>query len=235
MKTIRIAHLYYDLMNLYGENGNVRAIVKQLESQNVKVVVSFLTIDNTIDFSNYDFYYIGEGTIDNTLLVLNDLKKYKASIKKCVKEGKFFLVTGDSVSLFGESLIIDDEYYEGINVLPYTAKGIDFRIVGEQFYTSKLINEDIIGFQNRETIIDDYDGIFNVSTGTGFKPNVMSEGINVNNFYGTYLLGPLLVRNPYFTEYLVKELLKFNKIDYKEVDEDISYTAYREFIKNFKK
>ena len=51
-----------------------------------------------------------------------------------------------------------------------------------------------------------------------------------NNFYGTYLLGPLLIRNPYFLEYLVKDILKDK---YKKSKEDISFKAYHEFIKNF--
>ena len=40
---IRIAHLYYDLMNLYGDNGNIKAIKYQLENQGIKTIVDFLT------------------------------------------------------------------------------------------------------------------------------------------------------------------------------------------------
>ena len=62
MKTIKIAHLYYDLMNLYGENGNVRYLKKKLEDQDVEVKVYFLSVDDEIDFSKYDIYYIGTGS-----------------------------------------------------------------------------------------------------------------------------------------------------------------------------
>ena len=45
MKTIKIAHLYYDIMNLYGENGNVRFLKSKLEEQDIKVDIYFLSLD----------------------------------------------------------------------------------------------------------------------------------------------------------------------------------------------
>ena len=82
MKKIKIAHLYYDLMNLYGENGNVRYLKKKLEQQGFSVEVYFLTVDENIDFSKYDFYYIGTGSDDNKQIVLKDIIKYKMILKK---------------------------------------------------------------------------------------------------------------------------------------------------------
>ena len=70
MKTIKIAHLYYDLMNLYGENGNVLCLKKYLENQNIAVSVDYLTKDDKIDFNKYDIYYIGSGNDENFLITL---------------------------------------------------------------------------------------------------------------------------------------------------------------------
>ena len=57
MKTFKIAHLYYDLMNLYGENGNIRYLKNRLEEQGIKVEVSFLSKDDKIDF-NLTFLFL---------------------------------------------------------------------------------------------------------------------------------------------------------------------------------
>ena len=82
---INILHLYYDLLNLYGENGNIKALKKHLEEQNIKVNIEFLTLNDKIDFKKYDFVYIGSGTEKNLNLALKDLIKYKKSIKEYIE------------------------------------------------------------------------------------------------------------------------------------------------------
>ena len=193
-----------------------------MEEQQVKVEVDFKSIDDKIDINSYDFIYMGTSSDDDLNIAKEDFKKYYKDIKKYIDNKKFILVTGNSLNLFD-------------NVLDFKSKLLDFRIVEEQVYKFKDIEERIIGFQNRSYVIQDVkeNNLFDVLTGTGYEPNNLLEGIHKNNFYGTYLLGPLLVRNPYFLKYLVKELLSSKDIKYKEVKEDISYTAYREFIKNF--
>ena len=62
MKTIKIAHLYYDLMNYYGEQGNVLALKTAIEYAGFKVNVKTLSVDDEIDFEKYDIFYMGMGT-----------------------------------------------------------------------------------------------------------------------------------------------------------------------------
>jgi len=76
-KTIKIAHLYYDLMNLYGESGNVKALKKFIERQGIDVEIHFLTIDDKIDFKKYDFFYLGAGSEENEYIVLSELNNYR--------------------------------------------------------------------------------------------------------------------------------------------------------------
>ena len=81
--TIRIAHLYYDIMNLYGEIGNIKVLRYHLEEQGIKVIIDNLSINDEIDFNKYDLLY------DNGILVLeysndklkdnyNNLKLYRS-------------------------------------------------------------------------------------------------------------------------------------------------------------
>ena len=222
MKQIKILHLYYDLLNLYGENANVRALTNALEKQNVKVIVDFKSIDEKKELNTYDFIYIGSGSDENLKIAADDFENYIEEFKKYIDNNGFVLATGNSLDLFSK-------------VLDFEAKKIDFRIVGEQVYTFKDIKQLIIGFQNRDSVIyetkEKY--LFNVKQGTGYEPNIQQEGIIKNNFYGTYLLGPLLIRNPYFLNHIVKLLLESKNLEYKKIEEDISYTAYDNFIKNF--
>lgn len=238
MKKIKIAHLYYDLMNLYGENGNVRYLVRALEKQGIDTEVHFLSIDDKIDFNKYDFYYIGMGSEDNKMIVLEDIGKYKDDIKKAIKNDKYFLVTGNAIDLFGKEIInLDNDSIPTLDIFDYTAKEEEFRIVGEQFYEVgfDLKNNKILGFQNRNSVlnVDDCNSLFNVIKGTGYKPDECLEGIYYKNFFGTYLLGPILVRNPYFTDYIVKSICDNLDLTFKVDTKDMAYKAYDEYIKNF--
>ena len=51
---INIAFLYYDLMNLYGESGNIKALTKELDNQGIKYNIDYLTISDKLEFSKYN-------------------------------------------------------------------------------------------------------------------------------------------------------------------------------------
>lgn len=236
MKKFKIAHLYYDLMNLYGENGNIRFLVKKLEEQNIDAEVHFLSIEDKIDFDKYDFYYIGMGSSDNATLVLSHLLKYKKDIISAINKNKFFLITGNAIDLFGTSITkLDNKTLKALGIFNYEATEEEFRIVGPQYYESDLIDQKILGFQNRSTVLKNVnEKLFTVIDGTGYSPNDKNEGIHYNNFYGTYLIGPLLVRNPYLCDFFVKEICSYLNIKYQKIStNDFAYRAYHEYIKNF--
>ena len=234
MKTIKIAHLYYDLMNLYGENGNVKCLEKYLTKQNIKVEVSYLTKDDKINFNNYDVFYIGSGNNDSFKIALEDLKKYKDKINNIMND-KFFIVTGNALNLFGNKYINKNEIIECLNILNFSIKESKKRFVGEQLYKTTLISEEIIGFENRSSmLIDNKENyLFESINGFGNDKSTKFEGVRHKNFYGTYLLGPLLIRNPYFTNYLVKEICNKHNIEFIETKDNLEIKAYEEYKNNF--
>ena len=235
METIKIAHLYYDLMNLYGENGNVRVLVKHLEEQNVKVILHTFSLEDNIDFTKYDIFYIGCGNKDNFSLVLENIKHYQKEIKKAIKEGKFFLVTGTGLDLFGKSFTnLDGVKIKALDIFDYESKEIPKRLVGEQEFVFNGLTETILGFQNRNTILDNLGEVhlFEVITGYGYQEETHFEGIRSKNFYGTYLLGPILARNPYFTEYIVSKIMTSKGLEYHPYQNEYEIKAYKEYMKN---
>ena len=235
METIKIAHLYYDLMNLYGEHGNVLALIHHLEEHKIKAIVHYLSIEDDIDFDKYDVFYIGSGNKPAFKLVLEDILKRKEQIEKAFKENKFFLITGNAIDLFGKSFnTLNGKEMKTLGLLQYEAFETDFRIVGEQVYHFPKIEEEIIGFQNRNTVLRfvKEKHLFDVKNGTGYIPKSIVEGIKKNNFYGTYMLGPLLIRNPYFTEYFVEQIIKQKNIAFEPFTDKLEIKAYEEYRKN---
>ena len=227
-KTIKIAHLYYDLMNLYGETGNIKALKKFIERQGIEPEIHFLTIDDDIDFMAYDFYYIGAGSENNQRLVLEDLEKYKDDIKKAIEKGKMFLATGNTMELFGQKIKLQSgEEISCLGIFDYQACEQEKRLVSEIRYTFTDLPEgkgkDILGFKNCScNILHNDNRIF------GFPNNV-----NYKNFYGMDFVGPVLIRNPYFTDMLLKKLFTAKKLEYKMDDSSIEYKAYHEYLRQF--
>ena len=214
---ITIAHLYYDLLNLYGESGNVKALEYQLK---------------------YDFVYMGAGTEENQKLALKHLIKYKDKVKEAMENGTFFLITGNSLELFGKCIIDRNEKRtKTLNVFDFYTKQENFRMVDEALVKSKFIKPYILGFQNQGSVIKSNDQfiLFDVVKGIGSFPNSKIEGVHKNNFYGTYLIGPILVRNPELLKYMVKELITSKKKDFKfkRFNLTLENKAYNEFMKNY--
>ena len=227
--TINIMHLYYDLLNLYGESGNIKILKKYFENQGIKVNIHFITINDNICLDNIDIIYIGNGTKNNQLLALNHLKKYKKNIKEYIENNKIIISTGNSLELFGHKI----DNIAALNIFNYNSENKSFRIVDEVIFKSTLFDEYIIGFQNQEKILNiNENHLFKVIKGTGDYPNSLYEGYKYKNFYGTHLIGPLLVRNPKLLKYICNNLIKEKNNNFKIKNiqnfENKAYTCYIE-------
>lgn len=234
--TITILHLYYDILNLYGESGNIKAIKSYLERLGIKVVIKFATLDDLINLKNIDLIYIGMGTEKNEELALKHLIKYKKNIKEYILNDGFVLSTGNSIELFGESIKDNKKIIKALNIFDYKAVREEFRIVDELLFKCKLTNKYVIGFTNRNSLIKTDDNyLFEVEKGIGNYPKSKFEGYHYKNFYGTYLIGPLLVRNPNFLRYFAKELIykKDRNFKIKNINLYLENRAYNEFMKNY--
>lgn len=235
--TINIGHLYHDLLNLYGESGNIKALKNYFEVQNIKVNIKYLTISDKLDLNNLDIIYIGSGTENNQKIVLNHLLKYKKEIKEFIEKEKFVLATGNSIEFFGKSIITNEKTYKTLEIFDYNSKLVDHRIVDEALFKSNLIKDYIIGFQNRNSIIEDIkeNNLFEVVKGIGSCDKSSNEGYHYKNFYGTYLIGPLLVRNPTLLEQIGSKIIKLKNTEYK-IKKNVlllQKMAYNGFIDNY--
>lgn len=216
-------------MNLYGESGNVKALKRFIERQGVDCEIHFLTLDDKIDFKKYDFYYIGAGNEESEYIILSDLYKYKDDIKSAVEDGKMFLVTGNAMELFGEKIRIKNgKSIEAIGLFNYNAVEADGRLVSDLFYECEKIEDEdkkyFVGFKNCNC------NIVNNEEDRLFK---FSDNFRYKNFFGMMIVGPVLIRNPYFTNYILNELFTMKGYEYTPYEDTIEFEAYREFVKNF--
>lgn len=211
---MKIAYLYYDFLNLYGESGNIKIIENVLKYNKIKHEILYLSLEDELDFNSYDLVYIGSGTEKNLNVALNHLKKYKKDIKKYIEDNKFILATGNSLDLFGQTL--DKE--KALGIFDYNANLVD-RIKDEVYIGGNIIKDKIVGFRNGCYELDRID-----------YPLFENEGVHYNNFFGTHILGPILVRNPEFLKYFMNKLTA-KKLKY---DLKLEVKAYKTFVNNFK-
>lgn len=233
---ITIGHLYYDILNLYGESGNILALKYALEKQGCEVIVKEFSLTDDLDLNDLDFVYIGAGTEQNQLLALNHLKKYAASISQAILNNKMFLVTGNSIELFGSHIIDKEEKLETLGIFKYYTERTDTRLVSECVFKNEKINDLILGFENHQGITKNADNsLFKVIKGYGDSKDNGNEGYKHNRFYATYLLGPILARNPMLLEYFTKKLItsKDKDFEFKPFDLEIQQIAHDKYIEKY--
>lgn len=232
---IKIAHLYPDLMNLYGEIGNIKALIKTFDEQKMSCEVDKLTVGDKMNLSKYDIIYMGQGSEENQLIVLSDILKHKETWKKAIESEKFIICTGNSIELFGKKIEKNNaKNFKCLGIFDFYSKELDERIKGEQVFECEFLTDPIIGFQNRQCVMNNKNNhLFTVINGHAENYKTKFEGIHYKNFFATYLIGPLLIRNPHLTNYIVSSVLNKKNIDYIQVTNTLDYKAYNEFVKNF--
>ncbi len=215
---IKVAHLYYDLLNLYGDSGNIKALEYHLKSSGNEVSVDRLKMGDKINFSAYDMVYIGSGTEHNLMLALDDIMQYREDIITFKKNDGILLATGNSIELFGKSIDKGKIQKQALSVFDFDVKYTE-RTVKDVCTKCSLINEDIIGFENHSGILSTDESI-----------------IIDNNFILTYIIGPILVRNPQLTQYFITKLAEKKPEDNISVTSDYSYEteAYNIFKQSMK-
>jgi len=195
----RVLHLYHDLMNLYGDWANTSILALELRARGCKAIVDRKSVGDDIDFNDYDFVHIGSGTERSLRACMRDLCRYKQSFFESIDHGLHVLATGNSHELFGKTVTeADGEKYDALGLLDFETLHEDTRVTGDSICMAPFLHDKLIGFVNRAGggQVGDIDRPFTVEMGPGSNDLIKSEGIRYKNMLGTYLTGPVLVRNP---------------------------------------
>ena len=183
---IKLLHLYYDIMNLYGEYGNIKVLEQHLKDQGASVIVDKKTINEKINLNEYDFIYIGSGTEKNQEVILEDImKNYKEQFKKVVEENKIILLTGNSYEILGKSI----NGKEALNILNFEVERTEKRVTADIIARSEKLQNKVVGFvNNMSSIKNNENPLFEIEFGQGESKDNKKEGITYKNVIGTHLI-----------------------------------------------
>ena len=209
----KVLYLYYDIMNLYGENGNIRMIERVLGSKGAKAEIDRKTItDKDIDFTHYDFIYCGAGTERSRDACIKHLATVGDSLKKAYEENTVMLFTGNSYEMLGNSLhTAEGEDIKGIGLFNFTVEEQKkSRYSGDVTLKCGLFDTEFIGYINKCSKVEGIDNpLFEIISVVGTVKDT-TDGIHKKNFFGTQVTGPVMVKNPVFAEYIAELILKEN-------------------------
>lgn len=207
---LTIGHLYPDLLNLYGDRGNIQCFRKRLEWRGIEAeVIPFLSGDE-IDFSRLDIVLLGGGSDREQELVCGYLKNIRDDFKKYVEEGGVVLAVCGGYQLLGKYYKTRTETIEGLAILDITTEWEPGRLVKNIILNSPLFDMPVVGFENHggRTYIGDHTPLGKVFFGYGNTGKSGYEGVVYKNVIATYLHGPLLPKNPQVCDYLLERALK---------------------------
>ena len=226
---MKILHLYPNLMNLYGEYGNLAVLKKHLEDQGVDVEIDKKEINESIDIDRYDMIYMGSGTEKNLMVALDALMVYKHYLIKAIEDDKVVLFTGNAMELLGKK--IDEK--DGLGIIDFTVETTDKRYTGDVIAYNDQLGE-VVGFINRSSLIHggEEDKLFTYEFRYVTLKDNEYEGYRYRNLFGTHIIGPILVKNPSFMKKIVSLLLKGNV---KEIEYPLEEEAYRVTFSELKK
>lgn len=235
---LNIFHLYPDLLNLYGDTGNIKCLKKRAEDRGIEVNIFNFSDDNKPDLNKGDIFFMGGGSDRTQQLVYKDFLQYKELLKKLIDNNKVLLAVCGGYQLLGAEYIDKDgNTLPGLNILDYQSKSSKGkRIIGNIIIETSLdINpKTIVGFENHGgRTYSKYQPLGNVLAGYGNNDNDKKEGVIYKNYIGTYLHGPILPKNPHLADYLILKALQ-NKYDISSLeplDDTIEMKAHNKAIK----
>ena len=226
----KILYLYPDLLDLYGDSGNIEVLKYRLEKRGIKCQVdTYSILEDKPNFSDYNLIFMGGGADREQSILADDLARYKDDIVSAIDNGVFVLLICGGFQLFGK-------YYkdalgnviDGLGIFDYytVSGGKRNRNIGNIIVESDIDGENykVIGFENHGGITYDISSSFGKILYKNPNNTYDYEGFMLENVIGTYLHGPLLSKNPRLADYIIKVGLKCNnkkEIELEPLDDEL--------------
>jgi hypothetical protein len=206
-------HLYPDYLNIYADRGNIAVLERRAAWRGIELEVVPVGLDAAIP-SDVDLLYVGGGQDREQALVAGDLAARGRELADAVAAGTALLAVCGGYQLLGR-FYRDRSGAElpGAGVLPLWTEAGDRRMIGDILLECDLPGagrRTLAGFENHggRTYLDEGAApLGRVTSGFGNNGQDGVEGCRVGSALGTYLHGPLLPRNPWLADWLLRQAL----------------------------
>lgn len=211
---LNICHLYPDILNLYGDRGNIITMKRRLEGRGIKVNIDECSIGQPLNADKYDIFFIGGGQDFEQEVLLRDLSSGKAQdIRTAVEEEKTFLAICGGYQMLGEYYKTwDGVQLDFIGAIGVHTIGAKERMIGNYMFRTTPESGDtvVVGFENhsgKTYLSEQVAPLGMMLSGNGNNGEDKTEGARYKNVFGTYSHGSLLPKNPVLCDFILQTAL----------------------------
>lgn len=223
---MKIEVLFSEMCNLFGDLGNIRYLQKTLPQ--AEFIFTPFCGDPQFVREKMNLVYLGPMTEQTQERVIKKLRPLRDGIRREIDGGTVFLFTGNALEIFGDYIENEDgSRIDGLGLYRLHARR-DRQNRHNSAFLGDFGGKAVMGIKTQFSMSytsDDSTGLFKVVKGIGLNRGASAEGIRVHNFFGTYLLGPLLVQNPPFTRALLQLIGAGNTPPAFEKEVDTAYNV----------
>ena len=226
---LNIAHLYGDLMNTYGDNGNILMLKYVAEKMKARVQVDIVSLTDGFDKDYYDLAFFGGGQDFEQAILAQDLPSKKESLASFIENDGVMLAICGGFQLLGQYYIeAGGRKIDGLGILGhYTLNQENNRYIGDIKIYNEEFDETYYGFENhqgRTFLAENQKPLGRVVYGNGNNKEDGGEGMHYKNTFGSYFHGPILSRNANLAYRLVATTLQ------KKYGPDIQLPSYQDIL-----
>ena len=212
--TLRVCALYPDLMNIYADRGNLLLLERRCGWRGMGFELAGAGLGEGIDPEAHDLFYIGGGQDRDQALCAEDMVATKRdALHAAATRGAVVLGVCGGYQLLGHSYQLGDERLPGVGLVDLeTVREDGPRLIGNVAIEMETDEGPrvLAGFENhggRTHLGSGEQSLGRVLRGHGNTGSSGYEGVRRGTVIGTYLHGPLLPKNAWFADWLVRTAL----------------------------
>lgn len=234
--------MYHDLMDLYGDKGNIEVLRVRSEKRGIECIVDTCTLNEEKKISDYDLFFLGGGADREQNLIFEDLISRRDEIAEAMKAGTAFLLICGGYQLFGKYYKDQDGVVvDGLGFFDYFTESSDrdHRCIGNIAVETEMDGEKFmaVGFENHGGQTKNVSSPFaKVLYGHGNTYDGGQEGFLNDQVLATYMHGPLLPKNPKIADKIIQRSLRkrYGETELMPLDDEIEYKAQEVMLRRLK-
>lgn len=237
---LNICHLYPDLLNLYGDRGNIICMRQRLQWRGLGCEVTEVPVGTSVKLSDYDLIFIGGGQDFEQEVLLPDLRTGKdQELKAAIEDGKTVLAICGGYQMLGNYYKTwDGQQCDFIGAIDLYTVGSKERMIGNFAFEcgAESGGSTVVGFENHSGKTYLGSGVHplgKILSGGGNNGSDGTEGVRYHNVFGTYSHGPILPKNPELCDFILETAFRHRDDSFRlsPLDDAVEKAAHDTMVK----